>query len=63
MGLAPYGQPKYKDIIMKELVDLKDDGSFRLNMKYFKIPSGEITNLPYLIKISKSSVNFSIKFL
>jgi len=35
MGLAPYGQPKYSDLIMKELVDLKDDGSFRLNMRYF----------------------------
>ena len=40
MGLAPYGQPKYKDIIMKELVDLKDDGSFRLNMKYFNYTTG-----------------------
>src|SRR5438105_8733216 len=35
MGLAPYGQPKYVDLILKELVDLKEDGSFRLNMKYF----------------------------
>ena len=35
MGLAPYGRPLYKDIILKELIDLKDDGSFRMNMKYF----------------------------
>ncbi len=35
MGLAPYGEPKYKDLILSELVDLKEDGSFRLNMKYF----------------------------
>jgi len=35
MGLAPYGEPKYKDLILKELLDLKDDGSFKLNMKYF----------------------------
>src|SRR5256886_10235299 len=35
MGLAPYGEPKYVDVILKELVDLKEDGSFRLNMKYF----------------------------
>src|SRR6266498_5782079 len=35
MGLAPYGEPKYVDTILKELVDLKEDGSFRLNMKYF----------------------------
>ncbi len=40
MGLAPYGHPKYKDIILKELIDLKDDGSFRLNMKYFNYATG-----------------------
>jgi len=40
MGLAPYGQPKYKNIILKELIDLKDDGSFRLNMKYFNYATG-----------------------
>ena len=35
MGLAPYGTPRYYDTIMKHLIDLKDDGSFRLNMDYF----------------------------
>ena len=40
MGLAPYGKPKYKDLILKELVDLKDDGTFRLNMKYFNYATG-----------------------
>lgn len=35
MGLAPYGEPKYYDKIMSELLDLKEDGSFRLNMDYF----------------------------
>jgi len=40
MGLAPYGKPKYKDIIIKELIDLKDDGSFKLNMKYFNYATG-----------------------
>ena len=35
MGLAPYGNPIYRDVILKELIDLKDDGSFRINMKYF----------------------------
>jgi carbamoyltransferase len=35
MGLAPYGRPIYKDLIYKYLVDLKEDGSFRLNMNYF----------------------------
>ena len=40
MGLAPYGEPKYKDRILKELLDVKDDGSFRLNMKYFNYATG-----------------------
>ena len=40
MGLAPYGEPKYKDIILKELIDLKEDGSFKLNMKYFNYATG-----------------------
>ncbi len=35
MGLAPYGEPRYVDAIWKNLVDLKEDGSFRLNMDYF----------------------------
>jgi carbamoyltransferase len=35
MGLAPYGEPKYVDIILSELMDLKEDGSYRLNMDYF----------------------------
>lgn len=35
MGLAPFGEPRYKDLILKELIDLKEDGSFRLNMRYF----------------------------
>jgi carbamoyltransferase len=35
MGLAPYGEPKYVDLIFKHLVDLRDDGSFTLNQKYF----------------------------
>jgi len=35
MGLAPYGEPKYKDVILRELIDIKDDGSFRMNMEYF----------------------------
>ena len=35
MGLAPYGEPKYVDKIKNHLIDIKDDGSFRLNMDYF----------------------------
>src|SRR5256714_15768 len=40
MGLAPYGEPKYVELILRELIDLKDDGSFRLNMKYFNYGVG-----------------------
>ena len=40
MGLAPYGNPKYKNIILKELIDLKKDGSFKLNMRYFNYTTG-----------------------
>ncbi len=40
MGLAPYGEPKYRDLILHELMDLKDDGSFHLNMAYFNYAAG-----------------------
>ena len=40
MGLAPYGRPIYKDAITRNLVELKDDGSFWLDMKYFKYCQG-----------------------
>ena len=40
MGLAPYGEPKYASKILDELIDLKPDGSFRMNMKYFDYGSG-----------------------
>lgn len=40
MGLAPYGDPKYTDIIYDNLIDLKEDGSFRLNMEYFDYCTG-----------------------
>ena len=35
MGLAPYGEPKYSELILEKLIDLKEDGSFRLDMSYF----------------------------
>ena len=38
MGLAPYGQPEYVQTMLDELIDLKEDGSFRLNMRYFSYP-------------------------
>jgi carbamoyltransferase len=40
MGLAPYGEAKYVDLILDELIDLKEDGSFKMNMKYFNYCSG-----------------------
>ncbi len=40
MGLAPYGEPKYVDVILDNLLDLKADGTFRLNMKYFNYATG-----------------------
>ena len=40
MGAAPYGDPKYADAILEHLVDLRDDGSFKLNMKYFAYDYG-----------------------
>ena len=40
MGLAPYGKPIYKDLILKNLIDLKEDGSFKLDMSYFNYATG-----------------------
>jgi carbamoyltransferase len=40
MGLAPYGKPVFKDLIIKNLIDLKKDGSFRLDMSYFNFATG-----------------------
>ena len=45
MGLAPYGRPIYKNIILSEIVDIKDDGSLRLNLSYFDFMGGmKMTN-------------------
>lgn len=45
MGLAPYGKPIYTKTIMDNLIDLKPDGSFQLNMEYFDYPAGlKMTN-------------------
>ena len=40
MGLAPYGEPKYVDLILEHLLDVKEDGSFRLDMSYFNYATG-----------------------
>ena len=52
MGLAPYGQPKYYELIMEKLIDLKEDGSFRLNMSY----------LPYCHKMVMTNKKFEKLF-
>jgi carbamoyltransferase len=40
MGLAPYGEPRFADLILDKLVDFKEDGSFRLDMSYFNYCQG-----------------------
>jgi carbamoyltransferase len=40
MGLAPYGEPKHVDLILEKIIDLKDDGSFRMDMSYFNYCQG-----------------------
>jgi carbamoyltransferase len=40
MGLAPYGEPKFKNLILDNLIDLKEDGTFRLNMDFFNYATG-----------------------
>jgi carbamoyltransferase len=40
MGLAPYGEPRFRGVILQKLMDLKDDGSFRLDMSYFNYCQG-----------------------
>ncbi|PYJ11533.1 MAG: hypothetical protein DMF06_02530 [Verrucomicrobia bacterium] len=48
MGLAPYGEPTYRDLILSELLDLKEDGSFRLNLRYFDFMAGlRMTNAAF----------------
>ena len=45
MGLAPYGEPKFKNLILDKLIDLKEDGTFRLNMEFFDYATGlKMTN-------------------
>ncbi len=51
MGLAPYGEAKYKDLILSEIVDVKDDGSFRLNLECFNYCSGLTMTSPKFHKL------------
>ena len=46
MGLAPYGEPRYADVIQQRLMDLRDDGSFRLNMEYFAYCKDDVMTSP-----------------
>ena len=55
MGLAPYGKPKFANIIFNELLDLKMDGSFRLNMDYFSFLSGKYMTNSKFNKLFKYS--------
>lgn len=51
MGLAPYGEPKFKDLILREVMDLKPDGSLRLNMKLFNYCQGLTMTSPAFHKL------------
>jgi carbamoyltransferase len=68
MGAAPYGEPKYVDLIMNELIDLKEDGSFKLNMKYFgylddlKMTNGRFNKL-FDMPPRKSETKMNQKYL
>ena len=58
MGLAPYGEPKYSEIIKKNLIDIKKDGSFKLNQKYFNYAVGlEMTNSKFNALFGRSARN------
>ena len=56
MGLAPYGEPRYTRQILDELIDLRQDGSFRLNMKYFNYCQGlTMTNAAFRPDLRRSA--------
>lgn len=46
MGLAPYGEPIYKDVMIEKLIDLKEDGSFRMDMSYFGYCHTDVMTTP-----------------
>ncbi|MCS5637104.1 MAG: carbamoyltransferase [Myxococcota bacterium] len=46
MGLAPYGEPLYRDLMIEKLLDIKDDGSFRMNMDYFGFCDSDVMTSP-----------------
>ena len=64
MGLAPYGEPKYSELIKKHIIDIKSDGSFRLNQKYFNYSTGlTMINKKFseLFKMNERKNNESLK--
>jgi carbamoyltransferase len=46
MGLAPYGEPIYKDLMIEKLLDIRDDGSFRMDMSYFGYCNSDVMTTP-----------------
>ena len=59
MGLAPYGQPKYVDLILDNLIDLKDDGTFRLDLDYFNYCTGLTMTSPKFTELFGAKVRDS----
>jgi carbamoyltransferase len=51
MGLAPYGEPIYADLIRRNLMDLKEDGSFRMDMAYFRYCQGLVMTSPKFARL------------
>ena len=51
MGLAPYGQPVYEDLILKHLVKLNEDGSININQDYFSYLDGKVMTNTLILKI------------
>jgi carbamoyltransferase len=51
MGLAPYGTPRFKELILERLIDVKSDGSFRLDMRWFGYAGGLTTTTPRLHRL------------
>ena len=51
MGLAPYGEPVYRDLIVEEMLDIKEDGSFRMDMSYFGFCHTDVMTSPRMEKL------------
>ena len=67
MGLSSYGNPKYYDMILNEIVDVKDDGSISLNMKYFAFTHDKVmTNQKFQICLEflvELNLNVHLKYI